>query len=100
MSSNSSGFPVTLVNKLDANTEDNPEKYIPGVQILVGPQGGYDGGEVGGGGGGGDDEGEVGHRRGDGGPVCTGESWLWDRGGEAAIRLHQVVGHCSTTEQK
>ena len=70
------------------------------MQILVGPQGGYDGGEVGGGGGGGDDEGEVGHGRGDGGPVGTGESWLWDRGGEAAIRLHQVVGHCSTTGKK
>ena len=70
------------------------------MEILVGPQGGYDGGEVGGGGGGGDDEGEVGHGRGDGGPVGTGEARLRDRGGEAAIRLHQVVGHCSTTRKK
>ena len=66
----------------------------------MGPQGGYDCGEVSRGGGGGYNEGEVGHRRGDGGPVGTGESWLWDGRSETAISLHQVVGHCSTTGQK
>ena len=50
----------------------------------MGPQGGYDGGEVMGGRvirrGGGNNEREVRQRRRDGRTIGTGQAWLWDRG--------------------
>ena len=64
--------------------QDLFSSIIPGVKILMGPQGGYDGGEVMGGRvirrGGGNDEREVRQRRRDGRTIGTGQAWLWDRG--------------------